>query len=76
MATLGDVARRVAENVLRMDTNAKILRALGLDSPELELCRESFITQWRVYNFKVKTFQEAHGISGINLGPMNEKVWY
>jgi hypothetical protein len=74
MATLGDVVRRVISTVLRVGTNAVILRALGLDSPELELCRESFITQWRVYNFRVKTFQEALGTTGINLGPLSEKV--
>ena len=74
LAALGDVVRRVASTILRFDTNAVILRALGLDSPELELCRESFITQWRVYNFRVKTFQEALSMTGVNLGLLNEKV--
>lgn len=57
-----------------MDSNAVLLRALGLDSPELELSRESFITQWRTFGFQVKTFQEAFGISGVNAGPLNRKV--
>jgi hypothetical protein len=74
MAALGDVVRRVASAVLRVDSNESILRALGTDSPELELCRESFITQWRVYDFAVKTFQESTGISGVNVGLANEKV--
>ena len=74
MAALGDVVRRVASTILRVDTNPVILRALGVDSPELELCRESFITQWRKYNFRVKTFQEALSMTGVNLGPLNEKV--
>lgn len=74
MAALGDLVRRVASTILRIDTNAAILRALGLDSPELELCRESFNTQWRVYNFQVKTFQEALGMTGVNLGLLSEKV--
>jgi hypothetical protein len=74
MAALGDVVRRVASTILRVDTNAVILRALGVDSPELELCRESFITQWRVYGFQVKTFQESLSMTGINLGHLNEKV--
>src|SRR3979490_2326923 len=52
MAALGDLVRRVASTILRIDTNPIILRALGLDSPELELCRESFISQWLVYNFR------------------------
>jgi hypothetical protein len=74
MASLGDVARKVASTILRFDTNPVMLRALGFDSPELELCRESFITQWRVYNFHVKTFQEALSMTGVNLGPLNKKV--
>ncbi|OIW22955.1 hypothetical protein CONLIGDRAFT_687035 [Coniochaeta ligniaria NRRL 30616] len=68
-ASPADVARRVAQTVLRMDTNPAVLRALGLDSPELELCRESFITQWRTREFIVKTFQESHGIVGVNVVP-------
>jgi len=74
MVALGDVVRRIASIILRFDTNPAILRALGLDSPELELCQESFITQWRVYDFRVKTFQEALSMSGVNLGFLNEKV--
>jgi len=65
MAALGDVVRKVASTILRVDTNPVILRALGVDSPELELCRESFIKQWRVYNFRVKTFQEALGMTSV-----------
>jgi hypothetical protein len=74
LAALGDIVRRVASTILRVDTNPVILRALDVDGPELELCRESFITQWRKYNFQVKTFQEALGMTGVNLGPLNEKV--
>jgi hypothetical protein len=74
VAALGDIVRRVASTILRVDTNAVILRALGFDSPELELCRESFITQWRVYEFWVKTFQEALSMTSVNLGLLNEKV--
>jgi hypothetical protein len=74
MAELGDIVRRVASTVLRVDSNAKILGALGVDSPELELCRESFITQWREYGFRVKTFQEALAMTGINVGQLAEKV--
>ncbi len=75
MATLADVVGRVASIVFRFDTNSVILRALGVDSPELELCRESFISQWRVYDFRVKTFQEALAMTGVNLGLLNDKVW-
>jgi hypothetical protein len=60
--------------MLRLDSNATILRALGSDSPELELCRESFISLWNRYNFKVKTFQEPLGMTAVNVGLLNEKV--
>ncbi|OCK95793.1 uncharacterized protein K441DRAFT_555462, partial [Cenococcum geophilum 1.58] len=68
-AALGDMMRRIGSVVLRLDSNATILRALGSDSPELELCRESFIAQWSRYNFHVKTFQEALGVTALNVVP-------
>ena len=74
LANAGDVFRQAASVLLRVDSNATILRALGADSPELELGRESFITQWRVRNFAVKTFQEALPLTGINVGALNELV--
>lgn len=74
LASLGDIVRSVAGTTLRIDSNAVLLRALGADSPELELSRESFFTQWRTFGFKVKTFQEAFPMTGINVGPMNQKV--
>jgi hypothetical protein len=73
-AGLGDVARQVASTLLRMDSNGAVIRALGLDSPELELSRESFLQQWRRYCFRVKTFQESQGFSGVRIGSLNEKV--
>jgi len=74
LASLGDIVRRVAGATLRIDSNAVLLRSLGVDSPELELGRESFYSQWRTFGFKVKTFQEAFPISGVNVGPLNSKV--
>jgi hypothetical protein len=74
LASLSEVVRKVASTVLRVDSNATILRSLGVDSPELELGRESFITQWRVYDFRVKTFQESFALVGANLGRLGEKV--
>lgn len=74
-AQLADVVRTVASVVLRLDTNDKVLQALsGANSPELELGRESFISLWRKYNFKVKTFQESQGMTGLNIGSLNELV--
>ncbi|KAI0003120.1 hypothetical protein F4779DRAFT_111214 [Xylariaceae sp. FL0662B] len=74
LAGLGEAVRRTASMIVRLDTNSTLLRSLGTDSPELELGRESFLVLWRTYNFRVKTFQEAFGISGVNIGPANEKV--
>ncbi|KAK3318978.1 hypothetical protein B0H66DRAFT_582413 [Apodospora peruviana] len=74
MSDLGETVRSIASAILRVDSTAALLRALGTDSPELELGRESFTTLWRKYVFRVKTFQEAWGISGVNAGPLNAKV--
>jgi len=74
MADLGEMVRSIAGAVLRVDSNPTLLRALGLDSPELELGRESFLSLWRTYGFRVKTFQEAWGVVGVNIGPLNSKV--
>lgn len=74
LANLGEVVRRTASTVLRVDSNATILRTLGCDSPELELCRESFAAQWRRFDFRVKTFQEALAIGGVGIGRYSDKV--
>lgn len=74
VASLGETVRRIAGTILRVDSNPSLLRALGTDSPELELGRESFLTIWRKYDIRVKTFQEAWGVAGVNLGPLNAKV--
>ncbi|KAI8633518.1 hypothetical protein F5Y19DRAFT_244545 [Xylariaceae sp. FL1651] len=74
LAFLGEAVRRVASVVARVDSTSTLLRSLGTDGPELDLGREAFLVLWRTHKFQVKTFQEAHGVSGINLGPTNEKV--
>jgi hypothetical protein len=76
-AGLGELARSVASAVIRVDSNATVIRALGIDSPELELSRESFLQQWRTYRFQVKTFQESQALTGIRIpgvGIPNGKV--
>jgi protein SERAC1 len=74
LASLAETVRRAASLLLRVDSNSTILRALGIDSPEFELCHDSFITQWRERNFRVKTFQEAYGISGLSVSRYGGKV--
>jgi hypothetical protein len=67
--SLEDVVQRAASLILQVDINALLLRPLGLDGPELELSRESFTGQWRIYDFRVKTFQEV-----FSMFSSNEKV--
>jgi ankyrin repeat protein len=74
LADLGEIVRRTASTLLLVDSNATVLRTLGCDSPELELCRESFNAQWREHQFRVKTFQEALGLGGIAIGRYPDKV--
>ena len=75
-AGLGEIAWHVVSTLLKIDSNKAVIRALGLDSPELELSRESFLQQWRTYGFRVKTFQESQGFSAVRLGILGEKVCF
>ncbi|CAH0025972.1 unnamed protein product, partial [Clonostachys rhizophaga] len=74
LASTADTVRRVAQAILRVDANAAVLRSLGVDSPELEICHQSFMAQWRKRGIKVKTFQEAEAMHGLNFGLMNDKI--
>lgn len=73
-AEIGQVFREVASTLLRVDSNDRVLRALGADSPELELGRESFVMLWRKYKFSVKTFQESKPMLGVNFSILNDLV--
>lgn len=73
LATLGDRARSIV-NALMMKTNPSILDALRLKTNDLERAQESFSAAWNQYNFRVKTFQEGLGLTGLNLGPFGKKV--
>ncbi|KAJ1336157.1 ankyrin repeat domain-containing protein 50 [Microdochium nivale] len=74
LANLGETVRLLGSAILRVDSNAKLLRSLGTDSPELELSREAFITLWRRYDFRVKTFQEALPWKGLNVSLLGQKI--
>jgi protein SERAC1 len=76
MAGLGEAVRKIAATILRMDTNSAALDALGLKSTDLQRCQESFSRLWSTYDFRVKTFQEGLGLTGINIGPLKEKVLF
>jgi hypothetical protein len=58
LAALGEIVRQIASATLRIDSTPAVLRALGTDSPELELGRESFIT------FGSKHFKKLLGSKG------------
>jgi hypothetical protein len=73
-AGIGEVVCKAAAHVLRMDTSSVFLDILGLKTTDLERCQESFSRLWGIYDFRVKTFQEGLGLTGINLGLLKEKV--
>ena len=73
-ADLGQTIRAIASGLLRVDSNDTILRALGVDSPELEIGLEEFNPLWNKYKFQVKTFQEALPLAGVKIGPLNDLV--
>jgi protein SERAC1 len=73
MAGVGEMARKVAGTIM-MDTNSAILDALGLHNSDLERCQDSFSRLWLSYKFRVKTFQEGFGITGVNISLLKEKV--
>jgi hypothetical protein len=74
-APIGDIARRIA-SALRIDTSPKILDSLGLRNDDLERCQSSFMLIWDQRRFEVKTFQESKGLSGVNVGMLNDLVGF
>lgn len=73
-ADFGMTVRAISSTLLRVDSNATILRALGVESPELQIGREEFIPLWNRYKFRVKTFQESLPLTGVNVGLLNKLV--
>ncbi|KAK1757174.1 hypothetical protein QBC47DRAFT_175972 [Echria macrotheca] len=73
LAKLGNKARKIVSAAL-IDTSSTTLDALGLRTPDLERCQDAFSRLWARYDFQVKTFQEGLGLSGFNIGSLNDKV--
>lgn len=73
LAALGEWARSLI-SAFRMETNSTILDALGLRTTDLERAQDSFSYLWQKHDFRVKTFQEGLGLTGINLGVLGNKV--
>lgn len=68
----GEVARQAASILL--DTNSALLDTLGLRTTDLERSQETFMKLWRIYDFRVETFQEGAGLTAVNVGILNKKV--
>ncbi|KAK0613645.1 hypothetical protein B0T14DRAFT_283067 [Immersiella caudata] len=73
LATAGNWARGLLSS-LRFETTPAILHALGLRTTDLERAQEAFSGLWHKHDFRVKTFQEGLGLTGINLGVLGNKV--
>jgi hypothetical protein len=70
IANIGEVIRKAASIV--MDTSPFALDALALKNSDLSRCQESFSRLWFSYDFRVKTFQEGQGLTGMRF--FNGKV--
>ncbi|MCJ1476880.1 hypothetical protein MMC13_005549 [Lambiella insularis] len=67
-------ARRLA-SLLGFDTTDHNIRALQVDSTELQLIHEEFIDLYQKgQHFKVFTFQESKGVAGTSFLKLNKKV--
>jgi ankyrin repeat protein len=73
LAAVGEWARSLI-STFRMETNDAILNALNLRTTDLERAQESFSALWLKYDFRVKTFQEGLGLTGVNLSVLGNKV--
>lgn len=73
LASVGEWARSLVSN-LRMGTTSTLLDALALNTTDLERAQEAFSGLWAEYDFRVKTFQEGLGLTGVNLGVLGNKV--
>jgi hypothetical protein len=74
-AGIADIARRVV-SALRIDTSPAILDSLGLRNDDLIRSQQSFARIWDERRFEVKTFQESKGITGVNVGILNDLVGF
>ncbi|KAI1850237.1 hypothetical protein JX266_004095 [Neoarthrinium moseri] len=73
LAALGEWARSVL-SLSGRETNSAILDALGLRTADLERAQDAFSQLWNKHGFRVKTFQESLGLTGIDLGVLGNKV--
>lgn len=72
-SAIGERARSVL-STLRFQTAAAILDTLRQGNTDLQRAHEAFTRLWQHYNFRVKTFQEGFGLTGINVWVLGNKV--
>jgi hypothetical protein len=74
-AGIAEVVRKIV-SVSGFDTTDQNIRALQINSTELELVHELFMKLYEQKDrrFKVLTFQEAKGVVGISYLKLNERV--
>ena len=72
-AAAGDWAQSLLSS-FGVETTPTILQSLGLRTTDLERAQEAFSALWHKYDFRVKTFQEGRGLTGINVGILGDKV--
>ncbi|KAL2192988.1 hypothetical protein P885DRAFT_46402, partial [Corynascus similis CBS 632.67] len=72
-AAAGDWAQSLLSSC-GIETTPSILQALGLRTTDLERAQEAFSALWNKQNFRVKTFQEGRGLTGIGVGILGDKV--
>ncbi|EMT73423.1 Protein SERAC1 [Fusarium odoratissimum] len=73
LSAIGEWARSMLSS-LKFQTTSTILDTLGLKTTDLERAHEAFCRLWYQYDFRVKTFQESFGLTGIDLGVLGNKV--
>ena len=74
-ARIAEVVRKIV-SVSGFDTADNNLRALQVNSTELEMIHEHFMNLYeqKDRHFKVLTFQEARGVTAINYLKLNDRV--
>ncbi|KAG5766783.1 hypothetical protein H9Q72_005155 [Fusarium xylarioides] len=73
LSAIGEWARSILDT-FHFQTTSAILDTLGLKTTDLERAHEAFSRLWLHYDFRVKTFQEGFGLTGIKLGVLGNKV--
>jgi hypothetical protein len=72
-SAIGERAQSLLSS-LRFQTAAAILDTLRQGNTDLQRAHECFTRLWQRYDFRVKTFQEGFGLTGINLWVLGNKV--